>query len=544
MSNLAALLVEGKLDEVWQRCCGFIDLSMNDFMLIQKRLLREQIGMFNRCKLGQQLMGGTIPENLDEFRETVPLTTYDDYAPFLLKRRMDVLPKKPLLWQYTSGKSGEYAYRWVPVTARLVDEMEPLIFALMLFATCKKRGEVNLRKGDRFLYGMAPPPYATGTMARSFPYEFYRLLPPLEQAERMSFEERINYGFEMALSEGLDLSMAMSSLAMAIGARFAEQGRRKKSLKEFLARDPRAQVRLLRGMLKAKLAGRNMLPKDLWSPKGLITFGIDADVFREKIKDMWGCYPLDFHGCTEAMIIAMQTWDHEGLTFVPNLQFLEFIPEEDALRSRTNLDYHPRVLLLDELKPGKYELVMTSLHGGPFLRYRSGHLIKIHSLRNDKLNIDIPQMSFISRIDDQIDIAGFTRLGEKVIWQAVENSGLEYVDWMACKEMNNKPVLNILIELKGAGRYMPPEKVASLLHEELKKLDKPYEELETFTGIRPLRVTLLSEGAFKSYKMRCQAAGAGAHFKVSHINPGDEVINFMVGTAPQVKVHEPQAVKV
>jgi phenylacetate-coenzyme A ligase PaaK-like adenylate-forming protein len=62
---------------------------------------------------------------------------------------------------------------------------------------------------------------------------------------------------------------------------------------------------------------------------------------------------------------------------------------------------------MNELEPGNYELVITSLHGGPFVRYRLGHMIKILSLRNENLGIDIPQMSFVSRIDDQIDIAGF-----------------------------------------------------------------------------------------------------------------------------------------
>jgi len=44
---------------------------------------------------------------------------------------------------------------------------------------------------------------------------------------------------------------------------------------------------------------------------------------------------------------------------------------------------------MDELQPGNYELVVTSFHGGPFIRYRLGHLIKITSLRNEQLDIDI-----------------------------------------------------------------------------------------------------------------------------------------------------------
>ncbi|HUJ73431.1 MAG TPA: GH3 auxin-responsive promoter family protein, partial [bacterium] len=252
---------------------------------------------------------------------------------------------------------------------------------------------------------------------------------------------------------------------------------------------------------------------------------------------------LDFHGCTEAMIIAMQTWDHQGMTFVPNLQFLEFIPEEDALRSRADKSYRPRTLLLDELTPGNYELVITSFHGGPFLRYRLGHLVKIQSMRNEACDIDIPQMSFLARIDDQIDIAGFTRLGEKVIWQAVENTGLEYEDWVACKEVEGRPILHLFVELKGASRSVSAEQVAAQVHAELKRLDQPYAELESFAGIHPLRITILPEGAFQTYKLRQKAAGADlASTRPPHINPAQRTLDFLVATAAQVHARTADAV--
>jgi len=536
MNNVADLFTQGKYDQVWQRCCGFLDLSIADFMRIQKRLLLEQIGLLKRCELGQRVMDGANPGTVEEFRDCVPLTTYADYAPYLLKRRMDVLPKKPLLWQYTSGKSGEYAYRWAPITARAFDEIEPLVFAMMILAAANKRGEVNFHKNDRVLYSMAPPPYATGTIVRAFPHELFTMLPPVAEAEKMPFEERIKKGFDMALSEGLDMSICMSSVAVAIGQRFSRHAQEKSDLKKWLRKNPKALARLANGMLKAKLNHRALMPRDLWKLKGLVTFGIDGEVFREKIKDMWGCYPLDFHGCTEAPIIAMQAWDHSGMTFVPHLNFFEFIPEKDALRSRDDITFKPRTFLMNELEPGNYELVITSLHGGPFIRYRLGHMVKILSRRNDNLNIDIPQMSFVARIDDQIDIAGFTRLGEKIIWRALENSGLEYMDWVARKEVREKPILHLYVEMKGEDRKIPVERIAELVHEELKLLDTPYAELESFTGLRPLMITLLPEGAFKTYELRQKAAGVGfAHVKAAHINPGEETISFLVDTSVSVK---------
>ena len=540
--EIIKLLRQGRTEEAWQRCCGFIDLSLEDFMRIQWRLLSEQLGLLKECELGRYIMNGANPHNVEEFRKQIPLTTYDDYAPYLLRKREDVLPRKPALWQYTSGKSGEYSYRWAPVTAEQLKEIKSLLFALLFLSGCKQRNDIVFKEHDKVLYGMAPPPYATGTMTRVFPHELFDFLPPVEEAEKISFEERVQQGFEMALSEGLDVCFSLSSVAIAIGDRFRQKGH-KTNIKSLLKR-PKAVIRLAKGLLRSKLAHRPLLPKDLWSLKGLITFGIDSSVYKEKIKEMWGREPLEFHGSTEAVLIAMQTWDHQGMTFIPHLNFFEFIPEEESIKSRENPTYQPSTLLMDELKPGNYELVITSFHGGPFVRYRLGHLIQITSLRNDQLNIDIPQMVFLSRVDDQIDIAGFTRLSEKVIWQAIENTGLAYEDWAARKEVKNKPSLHLYIELKDDG-YVTAEQVGAAVHEELKKLDTPYAELESFTDLRPLEVTLLPQNAFRLYKQRQQASGADlVQLKPPHINPTDDAIDFLVNVDGEVRARAGQKVRV
>jgi phenylacetate-coenzyme A ligase PaaK-like adenylate-forming protein len=90
-----------------------------------------------------------------------------------------------------------------------------------------------------------------------------------------------------------------------------------------------------------------------------------------------------------------------------------------------------------------YELVITNLHGGALVRYRTGNLIRITSLRNETLGIELPQMMPEGRADDQIDL-GFIRLNERVIWQALENSGVSYKEWIACKEIEDTPKLHML----------------------------------------------------------------------------------------------------
>jgi hypothetical protein len=74
------------------------------------------------------------------------------------------------------------------------------------------------------------------------------------------------------------------------------------------------------------------------------------------------------------------------------------------------------------------------------------------------------------------------------------------------------------------------------IHEELKKLDIPYAELESFTGLKPLIVTQLPRNTFQLYKQRQKALGADALQQSSppHINPADETVEFLI--APTITV--------
>lgn len=539
MPSAIELLREGRTKELWQKCCGFIDLSMEEFMSIQRRLLLEQIELLNKCELGNKVMRGAKPRSVEEFRERVPITIYDDYVPYLPEQREDVLPEKPMLWQHTAGMrcfSGEYAFKWVPVTRRLYQELGEGFLAVLIFATCREKGDVALEEHDKFLYGLAPPPYASGCWARRAAEEdIFDFLPPLDEAERVEFEERIRRGFDMGLAEGIDIVAALSSILVTVGKRLG-QGIELRSTLPLVLRGKRP-LRFIKAILKSKLARRPILPRDIWSLKGLVSVGTDAAVYREKIKEMWGKYPLDIYGCAESTIVSMQTWDYATMTFYPFTNFLEFIPERECRKWLADPKYRPDVFTLDRVEAGEnYVILITNLLGGTFVRYFIGDVVKINSLRNERLNIDIPQMVFDSRMDGIIDIAGFTRLTEKTIWQAIEGSGLAYQDWAVRKEVRENPVLHLYLEPKPSAEIFDGQAVIAI-HEQLKKLDKDYADLETILGMRPLEVTLLPNGAFRSYVQRQREAGADlAHLKPPHMNPSDDVIQKLLSSIPQAPV--------
>jgi len=531
---LRELIQEGRHDELWQVCCGFIDLSMDEFMSIQRQLLLEQIELVKQSKLGQKVMRGALPTSVEEFRTQVPFTTYKDYCPELLEQQEDVLPAKAVRWAHTSGKSGEYPFKWVPITEGAWEEMAYLMYAANIFATCRRRGEIRPAP-KKFLYATATAPYTTGVIAYKLEEEFgYQYFPPLRESEGMSFLERLDKGVWMALSEGIDGIYGMTNVLVGIGERI-KSGTGNMKITTLLSK-PKALLRILKAQIKSKIAGRPMLPRDLWSIKGMACGGTDSFIFRHKIKDMWGVQPLDIYASTESLIVAMQTWDYEGMTFSPQMDFLEFIPESEYFKWKQDSSYRMKTVLLDEVQAGEiYELVITNFHGGALVRYRTGDMLKIDSLRNERLNINIPQMLFHRRADDVIDLETIFRLTETVIWKAIENTGIPYVDWTAHKDVfAGRPVLRLYLELKGdytaRETYLETE-----LYEQIKKLDDgfiyDYDDLvsmEKLMDLKPIKITFLPKGAFRSYAARRQAEGADlAQLKPPHINPSDEMLSLL-----------------
>jgi hypothetical protein len=532
MDFAAELIKQGRKKELWDRCCGYVDLTIDEFMNIQYQLLLEQVELLKKCELGRKIMRGVQPSSVAEFRHRVPITTYSDYAPYLLDKREDVLPEKPVCWQWTSGRSGEYAHKWAPITKRMYDELGELTLGLFILGACKERGDVALEYNDKLIYGIAPPPYASGTYFRRLSeMDIFKMLPPIDEAEKMGFEERIEQGFRSALSEGIDVMGAISSVLVTIGERFDQGGGIKRAVA--LLNQPKALVRLLRAVVKSKLAGHPLLPRDIWSPKALMACGTDNAIYRDKIKYLWGKYPLDIYGVTEGNIIATQTWDYGTMTFNPHLNFLEFMPEKEWDKWLMDKTYRPDLLLLDEVQPGQtYAMIVTNFKGGAFVRYFIGDAVKITSLRNEKCNINLPQMVFDSRVDGIIDLAGFTRLTEKIIWQAVESSGLPYQDWAVRKEaIQEKPILHLYIELK-PGHNFSNDDVTATFHEQLKTLDPDYASLESMINLKPLKVTVLPGGSFQSYIASQRAAGSDlAHLKPPHVNPTQAQIDKLLTPA-------------
>jgi hypothetical protein len=525
MTESSKLLREGRKEELWTKHCGYIALNLDEYMSIQKRLLREQLTLLGSSKIGQAFMGTQVPQSVEEFQAVVPFTTYNDYAELLADRDESILPVKPHVWARTSGRTSTKGPKWVPYPKKMYDRLGDAVVGAMLMSSCEYPGDVKLERNDKFLLSTAPPPYTSGYISHATQEQLeVRFLPPLEEGEKMDYGSRVALGFKMAMREGLDYFMGLASVLARMGEQFEQQsGSSTKPSKDLL--NPFVLWRLLRAMLITKVQNRSLLPKDIWRLKGIMSGGTDTDIYRDKIEYYWGFKPLEGYATTEAGNLAMQSWNFKGMTFFPDAAFYEFIPIEEHVKNEQDPSYKPKTLLYDQLVPGVYEIVFTNFHGGIFMRYRIGDFFEVISVGDEEIKSPLPQLIFYSRVHDIIDIGNFARFTERDIWKAIETAGISYVDWVARKEvLNTHPQLHIYIEPKPNIEISIPL-AKEKIEEKLAALVPEYEDLKSTFDYDPLKVSLLPVGAFSSYMSAQVESGADlAHIKPPHMQPADLIM--------------------
>jgi hypothetical protein len=526
------LLKRNQPHNVWKKYCGYLDLSMKEFMEIQTRLLLEQIRLIGKTEIGNQFFKGSIPTTVEEFKETVPLTVYEDYKRFLDKDREDSLPFKPAVWSRSSGRSNEKKIKWVPYSKEMLMKVGEFAVTSFIMASCAYKGDVRLALDNTCLYTLAPAPYFNGAVVAGGLQKHlaFRFLPSLENSGDMDFNERIKQGFQEAFYEGIDFFYGLSSVLVKVGQQLGSSaGSMKLSLKMLT---PACLGRMLKALLIKLFARRPLRPRDLWQVKGIVAGGMDTSFYIDKIEELWGKRPLEGYGGTEMGGVAIQAWNRKGMTFLVDANFLEFIPEEDFYKMQDNPAFKPRTYNLDQVKEGVYEVVVTNFNGGIFIRYKTGDLIKIISLEDKDLGIKIPQMSFHARADGVIDINGATRLTEKQVWSVIQSIGVPYTDWCLRKEYTKqKPFLHLYIELVKQDSS-DVAVLKRLINEKLRAEDAGYDWMLKTIESDPLEVTILKPGSFAVYIEQRQKEGADlAHIKPPHLNASDSVIERLVQLA-------------
>ena len=203
--SLGERLQKQQYQEIWNQYCGFLDLDMEEYMNIQRRLMEEQISLWSGSTLGKTILKGKTPRSIEEFREMVPLTDYEDYADILLRKQAENLPGNPVIWIQTTWEGGKHPIKVAPYTRSMLDTFRNNVVACLLLATSEEKGHFSYEEGDKMLYGLAPLPYATGLLPLLLGEETdIRFLPEVKEAVNMSFSQRNKLGFKLALQKDVE----------------------------------------------------------------------------------------------------------------------------------------------------------------------------------------------------------------------------------------------------------------------------------------------------------------------------------------------------
>lgn len=531
----ADLLRQGRTSDIWQTYCGFIELTGGEFMHIQRRLLLEQLELLQNSALGRRLLCGHKPATVEDFRRLVPLTTYHDYLPELTEQRDEALPAKPVTWVRTSGRTGEFPCKWAPVPKAFYDSLGHYFLATQILSGARYHGDVNIAEDDIYLYTVAPPPYLTGTILRAGRDEFpFRFVPSIEEAEGMEFQTRMAKAFRLAMETGIDYFLGVGSVLVAMGDAFS---RRSGSMT--LSRDmlrPAAVARMARGVIRSRLRGEPLQPRHFWNPKAITVGGMDVQVYRKRIESLWGANVFEGYGCAEFGNIAVQSWGARSQGMVPSADcaFWEFMPESEYQRWRLDRSLQPSTSLADEVEPGRYVLVGTSLLGGVFVRYVLGDLVRVLSRSDPELGIHLPQIVVESRVDDLIDLGSMVILTERSLWQAFAYLDLQLADWVARKETSQTegPLIRLFVE-SGNGHY---DNLQSDLHDALIETMDDYKTTFGITQQNPVRVTSLAPGTFQAYLEAKRQEGAElGHLKPPRMQPNDATMARLLAISDAAK---------
>jgi len=194
----------GNKEKAWNTYCGFLDLSLPDFMQIQEQLLLKQLDLVYDSPLARQFLPQK-PRDVAEFRRMVRLTTYEDYAGPLNRKDETVLAVKPYCWAHTSGRGG--APKWVPYTERAIEMFGIVGVASMILACANRRGEVNFGSGIRILINLPPAPYMTGLLADILaPRLGARVIPPPEEYADAQPRRQRDLGRHVQAQHGLKVA--------------------------------------------------------------------------------------------------------------------------------------------------------------------------------------------------------------------------------------------------------------------------------------------------------------------------------------------------
>lgn len=481
MNRLIHMVLKKKgtraLDELDRNCETAIDMSRDLLMKILQDNKDTEYG---------RKYGFADITSVEEYRQKVPFSVYDDYAPYIERmiknNETDLISVYPAVhYALSSGSVG--VPKSIPVSEHTV-ECYGKYSANMVFGVmdryCRKtfgryspkgRGinpvEVRSMQTENGVPKGTISARSLNTLKKFIPYIFS---PP---PEIMFTKEHMDLKYlhiRFALADR-NLMFMMSAFMTALAdmmtymetnweslCREIEYGTLKedanipddvrKALQAKIKPDPKRAAELRCEF--AKGFDTPVVPR-IWRNMTWI-FAIGTGGFSgytEKMRRYTGDMPILFsvYAASEALVAAAVNVNEEEFVLIPDSGFYEFVPMDSDDENTT--------YTIDQLEPGKdYEIIITNLSG--FYRYRIKDVVRITGFYKQS-----PKLKFVYRKNQMISIAGEKTNDEAVSWAVSEfakEAGCGINDYSVEADTDSQPGRYIIY--MEPDRIMPKEKTA------------------------------------------------------------------------------------
>ena len=204
------------------------------------------------------------------------------------------------------------------------------------------------------------------------------------------------------------------------------------------------------------------------------------------------------YAASESFMAVARHMGDESYVLIPDGGFYEFIPARAEDETRT--------LNIDELEVGEdYEIIITNLSG--FYRYRIQDIVRVTGYYNET-----PMLRFVYRKNQLVSIAGEKTNEEALRWAVNEfsiQSGLSVSDYSVFADLGTSPGHYVI--LMEPGRIVPEDEVPhyrNIIESTLMRANPSYGEKVRSGVLQPLELVFVQQQTYLLYRDMMVMRGA------------------------------------
>lgn len=390
---------------------------------------------------------------LEDFKEKVPFSCYDDYAPYIDRMvkndEKGLITNDPIVhYALTSGSVDNP--KKIPVSEETIRQYREYM-SQFAFAVIDKKLQGKWKKGRglnlmEVKFETLPNGLFAGSISGRGAYSlkdflFLMFTSPKEAVFPKEVMDTKYLHLRFALVEQ-DLSYIISAFMTAasdlmkyletnwemfvydiehgtINSEIKIPDDVRKIVEAQLKPNPKRAEELKKEFIKGF---QNPIIPRIW-PKLAFIFAIGSgsfSVYTDKMRYYLGDIPIFFsvYAASESIMAICNEIESQEFVLIPDTAFYEFIPLDEK--------HSNEVLTMEQLEVGKdYEIVLTNKSG--FFRYKIKDVVRVVGWYNNA-----PKIQFVYRLNQMVSIAGEKTTEECITWavkEFVKEVGCNLVDY-------------------------------------------------------------------------------------------------------------------